>query len=726
MPKEPADTGETRPSPAPQEPQRAPPPSVPPVPPPAALIGTSLGSFRLVKLIGEGGMGAVFLAQHPSIGSKVAIKLLHSRFATSPEVVERFFNEARAVNRIGHENIVKIIDLSVTETGDHYLVMEYLDGQPLSARLSAGQPMPFALAGPILLQCCAALQAAHERGIVHRDLKPDNIFLVRHLGRPDFVRLLDFGIAKLTDDTGQPGRMTAPGTVIGTPSYMSPEQADGETDSIDARSDIYSLGVVMFQMVCGKKPFGGPGMQVGRVLAAHRNTLPPRPRELCPAVPERLEAIILRALAKERGDRQPSMKALGEELAACLLELGLPLQREAEAVEPAREQQRESAAPAPRPELEVPAAPVTPSAVEGTRLGEAPAPPRRRRRRWLWAALLLVVAPLALAGTVVALRPELLDRVLEEEGPVSIAPWPLPAPPLPAAAQVQPLPLPGPPQADAGAPAAAPPADLPLVAAAADAGAPAAAAPDPDAGAVTVAAAAAAAGVALEAAADAGAAALPVAAAPVVQGPPPEPAAADAGPPAAAALTAEASTADAGLAAAAAAEVPAPTTGVLDGGAPGTAPPEARAAGEPAPGPAAPAPAVHEPAAAAAPPREAPAPEPAVDGGAPAAAAPLSPAASKGAEQAPAKKAAKKSAPKAAVRHAKAAAKVKLRLQADRPTSFKASWPGGFAHGQTPQELAVPADAQVRLIFTRPGAKPQVVELVANKDRAVQATLSAR
>ena len=285
-----------------------------------AMIGRQVGSYRIAKLLGEGGMGAVYLGEHPAIGSKVAIKMLHAQYAAKPAIVERFFNEARSVNLIGHDNIVKILDFDVTEEGRHYFVMEFLHGRALQALLQPGEPLPLERAGPILLQCCRALQAAHERGIVHRDFKPDNVFLVEQAGRQDVVKLVDFGIAKLAAESG--GGMTQPGTVMGTPAYMSPEQAAGEA-TIDARSDIYSLGVTMFQMATGKLPFAEAGPSFGKILIAHLQQPPPLPRSIEPGVPEELERIILRTLEKKPEDRYPSMTGLHDALRACMDELGL-------------------------------------------------------------------------------------------------------------------------------------------------------------------------------------------------------------------------------------------------------------------------------------------------------------------------------------------------------------------------------------------------------------------
>ena len=147
------------------------------------LIGRSIGSYRVVKPLGKGGMGAVYMAEHPVIGSKVAIKFLHPQYATDKKIVDRFFNEARAVNVIGHDNILKILDLNVTDDNRHYFIMEFLHGKALQDLMKPDVYLPLGVAGPILLQVCEALQAAHERGIIHRDLKPDNVYLIVHKGK---------------------------------------------------------------------------------------------------------------------------------------------------------------------------------------------------------------------------------------------------------------------------------------------------------------------------------------------------------------------------------------------------------------------------------------------------------------------------------------------------------------------------------------------------------------
>ena len=286
---------------------------------PDPLIGRALGSYRVIRRIGEGGMGGVYVAEHPAIGSKVAIKVLHARLAADRSIVDRFFNEARAVNLIGHDNIVKILDFNVTDDGRHYFVMEFLEGRPLQSHLAGGQPLPLRLVAPVILQCCRALHAAHQHNIVHRDLKPDNIFLTTHGGLAYFVKIVDFGIAKLSDLIG--GARTQTGTVMGTPAYMSPEQAAGETTTIGPASDIYSLGVVLFQLLVGRPPFADSSASLRRVMLAHLRDPPPLPRSINPKVPSRLEALVLKALEKEPENRFASMREMHDALLACFEKL---------------------------------------------------------------------------------------------------------------------------------------------------------------------------------------------------------------------------------------------------------------------------------------------------------------------------------------------------------------------------------------------------------------------
>ncbi|WP_332307069.1 serine/threonine-protein kinase [Stigmatella aurantiaca] len=278
---------------------------------PDPLLGTQLGSFRLMRRLGRGGMGAVYLGEHVSIGSRMAVKVLHEHLAAYPELVQRFHAEARAVNLIGHENIVSIVDLNAAPPRP-YLIMEYLEGTPLSSYV--GTPMKAEQWVPILAQACEALHAAHLRGIVHRDLKPDNIFLVqRAQGSAPFVKVLDFGIAKLLDSAGP---QTQAGIIVGTPEYMAPEQS--QTGRIDGRADVYAFGVIAYQLATGQLPFTVEGSAAQ--LVAHQTQLPVPPRSVCPGVSPVIEAVILRALAKSITERYQTTLELRAALEEALAE----------------------------------------------------------------------------------------------------------------------------------------------------------------------------------------------------------------------------------------------------------------------------------------------------------------------------------------------------------------------------------------------------------------------
>ena len=272
------------------------------------LIGQTIGNYLVKQKLGEGGMGAVYLAEHPGIGKKVALKVLHSEFSGNAEIAERFFNEAKAVNNIGHPNIVDILDYGIIQSGQGqlmYFFMEYLSGQSLSSLLRTEGPLPPERALGIALQVADALAASHKCGIVHRDLKPDNIMLQSRGRERDVVKLLDFGIAKLTGDAASgTGSRTRAGIVMGTPAYMSPEQCEGKSSSIDLRTDVYALGIVLYEMMVGRVPFIGEGY--GEILVQHmtQNPAPPSSFRL---IPPHVEAVILKALQKRPELRFPSM-----------------------------------------------------------------------------------------------------------------------------------------------------------------------------------------------------------------------------------------------------------------------------------------------------------------------------------------------------------------------------------------------------------------------------------
>jgi serine/threonine-protein kinase len=289
------------------------------VAPTDALLGRMVGSYRLTRQLGKGGMGAVYMGEHPAIGSKVAVKFLHPQYAQVEEVVTRFFNEAKAVNLIKHDNIVQVLDYFYLDDEMPCFVMEYLEKGYALSKL-AGKPNPLQITGPILLQVCDALQAAHDKQIVHRDLKPDNIFLAVRNYRKHFVKVMDFGIAKLAATGEGTDSNTQLGQVLGTPSYMSPEQAAGKVDQIGPGSDIYSLGMIMYQLAVGRVPFKGA---MGEVIAAHLKETPPAPRSLVPEIPPAFEAVILKAVAKKPEERFASMRELGQTILATMKELGL-------------------------------------------------------------------------------------------------------------------------------------------------------------------------------------------------------------------------------------------------------------------------------------------------------------------------------------------------------------------------------------------------------------------
>jgi eukaryotic-like serine/threonine-protein kinase len=272
--------------------------------------GQTIGNYRILSKIGTGGMGAVYLAEHPLIGKRVALKVIHRELAGNREVVSRFFQEARAVNTIGNEHIVEIHDFGVTPEGDHFYIMEYLDGRTLASVLAKETIVDVMRALHIGAQIAKALAAAHAAGVIHRDLKPDNIMLMSRLGDPDFVKVLDFGLAKMFAD-GASSVKTAYGVLLGTPQYMSPEACESKRD-IDHRTDIYALGILLFQMMTGVLPFDGESM--GEVLVKQVTNLPPAPRGLNPHIPPSVEQVLLRCLAKVPDARFQTMMELREAL----------------------------------------------------------------------------------------------------------------------------------------------------------------------------------------------------------------------------------------------------------------------------------------------------------------------------------------------------------------------------------------------------------------------------
>jgi serine/threonine-protein kinase len=274
------------------------------------VIGERIGAYRILQQIGEGGMGTVWLAEHTMLGRRAAIKMLHANVSNQPDLTARFFNEARAAAAIEDPGIVQIFDFGQHTDGRAYIVMELLDGESLDRRLGRLGRLPVRDALRVMRQIASSLGAAHQRGIVHRDLKPDNVFLVRdpEVSGGERAKILDFGIAKITGGTG---KKTATAVVMGTPLFMSPEQCRG-AGKVDQRSDVYSMGCVLFVLLTGRTPFYAEGP--GEVIAMHLREMPPIPSTLAAGIPHIVDSMVLRCLEKDPARRYAS----GREVASAL------------------------------------------------------------------------------------------------------------------------------------------------------------------------------------------------------------------------------------------------------------------------------------------------------------------------------------------------------------------------------------------------------------------------
>jgi eukaryotic-like serine/threonine-protein kinase len=276
----------------------------------ATRIGAVVDKYTIVRVLGRGGMGAVYEARHAQLARRFAIKFLLPRLATNREILRRFENEAKAAGGLEHPNLAAVTDLGRASDGSPYLVMEFLQGEDCAQLLRRSGPLPVPRAINIVVQACRGLAVAHQASIIHRDLKPENLFVTDAGDGSDLVKVLDFGIAKLRSGEGMAA--TATGETFGTAHYMSPEQARGASE-VDERSDVWSLGIVLYELLAGRRPFEGE--QFLPVIHQILSFAPPALATLRPGLPPRLIAAVERAIAKEPAARWPTVVALADALA---------------------------------------------------------------------------------------------------------------------------------------------------------------------------------------------------------------------------------------------------------------------------------------------------------------------------------------------------------------------------------------------------------------------------
>jgi tRNA A-37 threonylcarbamoyl transferase component Bud32 len=281
------------------------------------LVGTTLAErYEIIRRIGEGGMGAVYEAKHSIIGKRVAIKVLLEKFLENEEFIARLLQEARLASSIGHQNIVDVTDFGTTRDGRAFVVMEFLDGEPLSELIMRDAPLPVERSLAIVKQVSSALGAAHAKGIVHRDVKPENVYLVRR-GDLDFVKVVDFGVSKAVRTQEESGsewqRLTRTGAVLGTPLFMSPEQAGGSED-IDARADIWAAALILYECLTGELPFRGNNY-LGVIAQIQSKEIQP-PSALRPelGIPEAVDRMVMHGLEKDRTRRYQNMAAFEQDM----------------------------------------------------------------------------------------------------------------------------------------------------------------------------------------------------------------------------------------------------------------------------------------------------------------------------------------------------------------------------------------------------------------------------
>jgi serine/threonine-protein kinase len=367
-----------------------------------ARAGTTLGKYKLHEIIGRGGMGVVYRGEHVYIGKEVAVKILHDGYGGRDESIKRFLREARAASLINHPNIVDVTDFGKSSDGTVFFVMEYLQGEPLDAVLTRDRRLDLLRAITIVNQAAGALGAAHSKGIVHRDLKPENIMLTPREGRRelirqfideqgthtvserekafDFVKILDFGVAKVRDPDANEARVTQQGVVFGTPEYMAPETA--RVGISDPRTDVWALGVIFYEMLTGMVPFAGDTAVDVMLKVVSEPVIPPRTRAPGIEITAEAEQLIMRALAKDPRQRQQSMEELYDELQRCYGSVryrrSLDVRSAAEGPIPLQRVKRPGSGP-----FSEPIARVTPPEfrTEGIGLGNGPILLTRRKER---------------------------------------------------------------------------------------------------------------------------------------------------------------------------------------------------------------------------------------------------------------------------------------------------------------------------------------------------------
>jgi eukaryotic-like serine/threonine-protein kinase len=361
--------------------------------PAESLVGTVLeGAYRIEGMLGEGGMGAVYAATQLRLDKRVAVKVMARELAANPEALARFHREAQITSGLGHPHIVQVFDFSTTPTGEPFLVMEFLEGEGLDHRLRRVGRLPLKDVVHIVKQVSSALAATHAKAIVHRDLKPGNIYLLGVAGEKDFVKVLDFGISKVRAAST---KLTRTSSIMGTPNYMSPEQAKGNTDDIDESTDQWALACIAWECICGEGPFGGENVPSILFHIVHE---PPPPLAVkLPNLAPQVEAVLVRALAKNKSERFPSVGDFAEALEAVSVGANSPTQL---IIPQAAVQPKTALDTSPLPK----AIPSTTFTLAVGELDEDLAPPPSASKLWRWAWVAGAAALLSLAAFLV-LRP---------------------------------------------------------------------------------------------------------------------------------------------------------------------------------------------------------------------------------------------------------------------------------------------------------------------------------